>query len=44
MLKVMADMDFEIETSVEFSSIFHIVPSQIGSNCLVEITYQVNYA
>lgn len=40
--EVMADMDFEIETSVEFSSIFHIVPSQIGSNCLVEITYQID--
>ena len=38
----MADIDFEIETSIDFSSIFHIVSNQVGSNCLVEITYQVD--
>ena len=37
----MADMNFEIETSIEFGTICHIVPNQIGPNCVMEIVYQV---
>lgn len=38
----MADMNFEIETSIDFGAVLYIVPNQIGINCSIEITYQTD--
>ena len=38
--EIMADMDFELDLCLDFSTIYHITHSQIGPNSVIEVTHE----